>query len=236
MLCMGESHQIKTAQTLMSVRHGYSCQAYLAKRLPIHKYLEWFQYHQPSGKIKRFFPKIGRQPDFSPTALPAWTATLYTAPRSKAGLQFTAAQVMWPDLRAQAPMKTIQITGDPKLRERLRDQPTGYLLDLLADQAGTDESAVRSILGERGLEAGEVEALVRRRTDSRLPRSYTLWGMARGFTVVCTLLVGTFDLLAYVHLLHGDQRFGRAGAGPLSTPADASSAQLSRNRPAHGDC
>jgi hypothetical protein len=117
-------------------------------------------------------------------------------------------------------MKTIQIKGDPNLRERLRDLPTGYLLDLLADQACADEWAVRGVLAERGLETGEIETLVRRRNDSRLPRSYTLWRMARIFTVVCTLLVGTFDLLAYIHLLHGEAplkglMLGLTGGGTL---------------------
>jgi hypothetical protein len=96
------------------------------------------------------------------------------------------------------------ISGNPKLRERLRDLPTSYLLDLLADQACADELAVRGVLAERGLEIGEVETLVRRRTDSRLPRGYTLWGAARVFTMVCTVLVAAFNLLACYQLLHGD--------------------------------
>lgn len=73
-------------------------------------------------------------------------------------------------------MQGIMISGDPKFREQLRDLPTGYLLDLLADQACSDESAICGVLYERGLSLEEIEKLVRRRTDSRLPRGYALWG------------------------------------------------------------
>lgn len=112
------------------------------------------------------------------------------------------------------------ISADPKLRAQLRDLPTGYLLDLLADQACADELAIRDILRERGLDLKEIETLVRRRTASRLPRGYTLWGMARIFTVVCTILVGAFNLLAYYRLLHGDSplmglMLGLSGGGAL---------------------
>jgi hypothetical protein len=117
-------------------------------------------------------------------------------------------------------MKTILTTGDPKLREQLRDLPTSYLLDLLADQACADELALREVLVERGLEIAEIETLVRRRTDSRWPRGYTLWGAARVFTLVCTAVVAAFNLLACYRLLHGDSPLkglilGLSAAGTL---------------------
>ena len=95
------------------------------------------------------------------------------------------------------------LSGDPKLREQLRDLPTGYLLDLLADQGCADEWAVRGVLGERGLESAEIEIRVRRRTSSGLPRDYTLWHAARMFTLICTGLIALFNLMTYYRLLHG---------------------------------
>lgn len=94
--------------------------------------------------------------------------------------------------------------GDPKIREYLRDLPTGYLLDLLADQAGIDATAIHDILAERGLEIEEISRLVRQRQDSRIPRGHALWKAARIFTLVCTLLIGIFNLIEYYQLLHGD--------------------------------
>lgn len=102
-------------------------------------------------------------------------------------------------------MKTVHILGDPQLRERFRDLPTGYLLDRLADHPDTDEPALRSILEERGLNRQEIDRRVARRTGSRLPHGYTLWRMARTFTLVCTVLVATFNLTTSYQLLHGQQ-------------------------------
>jgi len=96
------------------------------------------------------------------------------------------------------------ISADPKLREQLRDLPTGYLLDLLAEQNEPDQYLLRSVLQERGLETAEIEQLVRRRRHSRLPRGHALWQMARSFTLLCTALVTIFNLTAYYRLLHGD--------------------------------
>jgi len=95
------------------------------------------------------------------------------------------------------------MTGDKKLREYLRDLPNGYLLDMLAEQSGVDDVAVRDILGERGLTTEEIGRLVRRRLDSRIPRTHSLWQAARIFTLVCTLLVAIFNLVSYHQLLHG---------------------------------
>jgi len=97
----------------------------------------------------------------------------------------------------------MMLSGDPKLREQLRDLPTGYLLDLLADQAEIDQTALRGVLLERGLEHDEIAHRVRQRCKSRLPRGYTLWRAARNFTLVCTALVAVFNLTTFYHLLHG---------------------------------
>ena len=96
------------------------------------------------------------------------------------------------------------ISGDPRLREKLRDLPTGYLLDLMADQSGFDQYALRDVLQERGLEAEELDRLVRQRRDSRWPRGHALWKAARTFTLVCTALVAIFNLITFYRLLHGN--------------------------------
>lgn len=96
------------------------------------------------------------------------------------------------------------ISGDPKIRQQLRDLPSGYLVELLADRSGIDETAIHDILYERGIDREELARLVRRRRDTRLPRGHALWRMARRFTLAATLLVGLFNLMEYYRLLHGD--------------------------------
>lgn len=98
----------------------------------------------------------------------------------------------------------MMMSSDPKLREQLRDLPTGYLLDLLADGGGADEYILREILRERGMAPEEITILIRRRTDSRLPRGHTLWNVARRFTIVSTAVVAIFNLITCYRLLHGD--------------------------------
>jgi hypothetical protein len=93
--------------------------------------------------------------------------------------------------------------GNQKLRDQLRDLPTGYLLDLLADAGAIDEPIIRDILGERGLSLDEIALMVRRRLDGRIPRGHSLWQGARIFTLACTLLVAIFNLISYHRLLHG---------------------------------
>ena len=99
------------------------------------------------------------------------------------------------------------ISGDKKLRDRLRDLPTSYLLDLLADDPEGDEYAIRGVLRERGLEPEEIAGLVESRTSSPWPRGYTLWRSARTFTLVCTFLLTVFNLTCYFRLLHGTSHF-----------------------------
>ena len=94
------------------------------------------------------------------------------------------------------------ISGDPKLRAYLRDLPTGYLLDLLAEE-GADEYAIHDVLHERGLDRTEIEQAVRRRKTSRLPHGHVLWKLARTFTLGCTVLVVVFNLVSFYQLVHG---------------------------------
>ncbi|TLM65550.1 MAG: hypothetical protein FDZ69_09295 [Deltaproteobacteria bacterium] len=95
------------------------------------------------------------------------------------------------------------ISADPKLRNYLRDLPTGYLLDLLVEPSDIDASAIHDVLFERGLDREELERLRQRRAASRLPRPHTLWRGARLFTLGSALLVTVFNLLTYYRLLHG---------------------------------
>jgi hypothetical protein len=97
----------------------------------------------------------------------------------------------------------MMISSDPKLREQLRDLPTGYLLDLLADHTEADQGALRSVLQERGLERDEIERLVLKRLNSRLPRGHALWKAARIYTLACASLLAIFNIITFYRLLHG---------------------------------
>ena len=46
--------------------------------------------------------------------------------------------------------------ADPKYLEHLRDLPTGYLLDLLAEKEDIDEESIHWVLQEHGLTRQEV--------------------------------------------------------------------------------
>jgi hypothetical protein len=93
--------------------------------------------------------------------------------------------------------------GDSKIREQLRDLPTGYLLDLLADSDDVNDIDIRAILHERGMDEAEIRQGVRRRTDSRMPRGHVLWTATRFFSIFCAVLVTLFNLITYYQLLHG---------------------------------
>ena len=98
-------------------------------------------------------------------------------------------------------------TDDQKLRNRLRDLPTGYLLDLLVDGTALETAHIHDTLLERGLEPDEIAGMVRRRANSNFPHGYILWDAARTFVLISTLLVIAFNMLAYYHLLHGHSPF-----------------------------
>jgi hypothetical protein len=95
-------------------------------------------------------------------------------------------------------------TSDINLRDYLRDLPTGYLLALLADRESPHRAAIREILWERGLSSEEVDSLVQRRHDSRLPPIHTFWQLGRKITLVSTLLICSFNLYVYYGMLHSD--------------------------------
>jgi hypothetical protein len=96
------------------------------------------------------------------------------------------------------------LISDPDLREHLRDLPTSYLIELLTDQDNPQQGVIREILWERGLAAGEVDALVQRRLHSRLPPIHTLWQLGRKLTLVSTALVSCFNLFVCYRLLNSD--------------------------------
>ena len=96
---------------------------------------------------------------------------------------------------------------DQKLRDRLRDLPTGYLLDMLADGTSFETATVHETLRERGLEPDEITDMVRRRANSNFPHGYILWDAARTFVLISTLLIVAFNMMAYYHLLHGHSPF-----------------------------
>jgi len=96
------------------------------------------------------------------------------------------------------------LLSDPNLREHLRDLPTGYLLELLADQESPQQFVIREILWERGLAADEVDALLQRRATSWLPPMHRCWRVGRKITLVSTVLISAFNLFVYYQLTQND--------------------------------
>ncbi len=101
--------------------------------------------------------------------------------------------------------------ADPKYLEQLRDLPSSYLLDLLADNEDIDKESVYWVLQERGLAREELEQKVQRRQDSCWPRPYKLWASARWLTLFNTLVVTYFNITGLHQLLYSDHAF----RGPL---------------------
>ena len=96
------------------------------------------------------------------------------------------------------------LISDPDLREHLRDLPTSYLIELLTDRDNPRQEAIREILWERGLTAGEVDTLVRRRLNSRLPPIHTFWQLGRKITLASTVMISCFNLYVYSRLINSD--------------------------------
>jgi hypothetical protein len=94
--------------------------------------------------------------------------------------------------------------ADPKYLEHLRDLPSSYLLDLLADNDDIDRESVFWVLQERGLTREELERKVLWRQKSLWPRPYQLWTSARWLTLFNTLVVTYFNLTSIEQLLRGD--------------------------------
>ncbi len=85
--------------------------------------------------------------------------------------------------------------------------PSGYLLDMLADSEDLDEQSICWVLQERGQTQEEINHSVKRRRNSKLPRSQTIWTMARWFTLACTLIVSYFNFTGFYRLLHSEHIF-----------------------------
>lgn len=101
--------------------------------------------------------------------------------------------------------------ADPKYLEQLRDLPSGYLLDLIADNAEMDKESVYWVLRERGMTREEFDQKLQRRQNSSWPRPYTLWAFARWLTLFNALIVTYFNTSNLYQLLHSDHPF----KGPL---------------------
>lgn len=101
--------------------------------------------------------------------------------------------------------------ADPIYLEHLRDLPSGYLLDLMADNDDIDEESIYWVLQERGMAREEIERKLRRRKNARWPRPYQLWSSARWLTVFNALIVAYFNITGLYQLLVGNHAF----RGPL---------------------
>jgi len=97
--------------------------------------------------------------------------------------------------------------ADPKYLEHLRDLPSGYLLDLMADNEDLDEESIYWVLQERGLTREEIAQKLRRRRNSIWPRTYTLWSVARWITLFNTLIVTYFNTTGFYQIVHSDHAF-----------------------------
>jgi hypothetical protein len=96
--------------------------------------------------------------------------------------------------------------ADPTYREQLRDLPTGYLLEQLADDA-IDRDTAHWVLRERGLSQQEIEQRVRRWRDSRWPRPYTLWSWASRITLFNLVIVSWFNVSGLYRLFSSSHPF-----------------------------
>jgi len=101
--------------------------------------------------------------------------------------------------------------ADPKYLEHLRDLPSGYLLDLVADNDDIDEESIYWVLQERGLSREEITLKLRRRRNSTWPRTHTLWAAARWITLLNALMVTYFNTTGFYQILYSNHAF----RGPL---------------------
>lgn len=97
--------------------------------------------------------------------------------------------------------------ADPKYLEQLRDLPSGYLLDLMADNEEIDKESIYWVLQERGLAREEIDRKLQRRNNSRWPRPYTLWTAARWLTLFNALVVTYFNITGFYQLLQSNHAF-----------------------------
>lgn len=101
--------------------------------------------------------------------------------------------------------------ADPAYLEHLRDLPSGYLLDLIADNEEIDKESIYWVLQERGLSREEIDQKLHRRKKTNWPRPHTLWASARWLTVFNVLIVSYFNVTGFYQLLHSNHAF----RGPL---------------------
>jgi len=93
---------------------------------------------------------------------------------------------------------------DPKHREYLRDLPTGYLLDLLADGDVLDEEVGRQALLERGLSNEEISERMVRRRKSRWLKRPVLWRLTRWAVLGLSVAILVFNISCLYRLLAHD--------------------------------
>ncbi len=96
--------------------------------------------------------------------------------------------------------------AEPKYLEQLRDLPSSYLLDLMADNHDIDTESIVRVLLERGLTRAEIEKKLGRR-QSRWMRPYNFWTAARWLTLFNTLIVTYFNVTGLYRLFHDDHGF-----------------------------
>ena len=97
--------------------------------------------------------------------------------------------------------------ADQKYLEQLRDLPTAYLLDLIADHEESDKESIAWVLRERGMSQDEMERRVNRRKNSKWPRPYILWEAARWLTILNAIIVTYFNVTGLYQLMLSDHAF-----------------------------
>lgn len=101
--------------------------------------------------------------------------------------------------------------ADPKYLEYLRDLPSSFLFDIMADDEGGDLESLYWVLLERGFSRDEIDLKVKRRRSSILPRPYKLWAVARWLSLGNALIISYFNVTGLYRLATGENAF----KGPL---------------------
>ena len=97
--------------------------------------------------------------------------------------------------------------ADPKYLEHLRDLPSCYLLDLMADHGETDLETMYWVLQERGLSRDKIDQKIQRRRSTAWPRPYRLWAAARWLTLCNALIVSYFNVSGLYRLTQSEHAF-----------------------------
>ena len=96
--------------------------------------------------------------------------------------------------------------ADPKYLEHLRDLPSSYLLDLIADNDDLDRESIIWVLMERGLTRDEIELKLKQRQTRRM-RPYNFWTVARWLTLFNALVVTCFNITGLYRLITEEHSF-----------------------------